>query len=129
MSIGIFGDENDAQTRAMATELSALGVDDVLIEAGALDAGYPVSCEDGRVVSRGHDIVDVNSSCVRSVPAASGPAMSSDGNWVLFDDWFVHHMLQQKPFQPEVFGVRARANSQNAHSATTPTQSGAFTPK
>ncbi len=92
MRIGIFGTDSDPQCHAVAKELRALGAEDVLIRADALDQGLPVSFLDGRTYYRGVDVSDLRAFYLRQVPAPYAPAMERDGQMVLYEDWFTAYM-------------------------------------
>ncbi len=92
MRVGIFGSDDDPQCRAIAKALGVLGADNILLRDDALDQGLPISVIDGRVVYRGHDLEDVRSFYLRSIPAPFAPAMEQDGELVLYDDWFERYM-------------------------------------
>ncbi|MFO0676164.1 MAG: ATP-grasp domain-containing protein [Polyangiaceae bacterium] len=92
MRIGIFGSSKDPQCRAVASELRALGVEDVLVRADALDAGLPLSMTECGVEYRGVPLEDVAAFYLRFVPAPYAPYMVKDGTIVLYDDWHERYM-------------------------------------
>ncbi len=96
MRVGIFGTDDDPQVHAVAKELRALGADDVLIRADALDAGLPLSEREGRYFYRGADLTDLEGYYLRSVPAPYAPAFERDDTLVLYEDWFVRYMQQRE---------------------------------
>ncbi len=96
MRVGIFGTDDDPQVRAVALEVRALGADDVLIRADALDHGLPLSERDGRVLYRGVDLSDLEGYYLRSVPAPYAPAIERDDELVLYGDWFTSYMQQRE---------------------------------
>lgn len=96
MRIGIFGTDDDPQVQAVAKEVRALGADDVLIRADALDEGLPLSERDGRFLYRGVDLTDLEGFYLRSVPAPYAPAFERDDELVLYEDWFVRYMQQRE---------------------------------
>lgn len=92
MRVGIFGTDDDPQVQAVARAVRSLGAEDVLLRADALDAGLPISEEDGRMVYRGVDVTDLDGVYLRSVPAPYAPYLERDDTLVLYDDWFTHYM-------------------------------------
>jgi glutathione synthase/RimK-type ligase-like ATP-grasp enzyme len=98
MRVGIFGTDDDPQVHAVAREVRALGADDVLIRSDAFQAGLPLSNLDGRWVYRGADLTDLEGFYLRSVPAPYAPAFEreSDGELVLYEDWFTRYMQERE---------------------------------
>lgn len=96
MRVGIFGTDDDLQVHAVAKELRALGAEDVLIRADALDEGLPLSELDGRTIYRGNDVEDLAGFYLRSVPAAYAPFMEQDDELVLYEDWFTRYMQERE---------------------------------
>lgn len=96
MRVGIFGTDDDLQVQAVAKALRSLGADDVLLRSDALDAGLPLSEEDGRMVYRGLDVTELDGVYLRSVPAPYAPYLERDDELVLYDDWFTHYMQSRE---------------------------------
>ena len=96
MRVGILGTDDDPQVHAVARELRALGADDVLIRADALDVGLPLSELDGRTHYRGVDVDDLEGFYLRSVPAAYAPYVEKDDELVLYEDWFARYMQERE---------------------------------
>lgn len=92
MRVGIFGSDTDPQVQAMATELRALGAEDVLLRDDALSAGLPVSSVDGRLIYRGVDTTDLVGYYLRTIPAPYAPYIERDGELRLYEDWFTAYM-------------------------------------
>jgi glutathione synthase/RimK-type ligase-like ATP-grasp enzyme len=96
MRVGILGTDDDPQVQAVAREVRALGADDVLIRADALDEGLAFSELDGRTIYRGVDVEDLEGFYLRSVPAAYAPYVEKDGELVLYEDWFTSYMQERE---------------------------------
>lgn len=80
----------------MAKELRALGAEDVLLRADALDQGLPLSELDGRTLYRGVDVEDLSGFYLRSIPAAYAPFMEQDDELLLYEDWFERYMQERE---------------------------------
>lgn len=93
--IGIFGNHGDLQCQAVAREARALGVDNVLIDSGALEKGHPISFDDDRVLYRGAPLEDLGGYYLRTVPAPYAPYMEKDDALLLYEDWF-HRYMQSR---------------------------------
>jgi len=96
MKVGIFGTDDDPQVQAVAREVRALGGEDVLLRADALEEGLPLSELDGRMVYRGLDVTDVGGFYLRGIPAAYAPFMEKDDELVLYEDWFERYMQERE---------------------------------
>jgi glutathione synthase/RimK-type ligase-like ATP-grasp enzyme len=96
MRIGIFGTDDDPQVHAVAKEVRALGAEDVLLRADALEMKLPISERDGRTLYRGVDIEDLEGFYLRSIPAAYAPYIEKDGQLVLYEDWFTRYMQERE---------------------------------
>ncbi|MCA2981903.1 MAG: ATP-grasp domain-containing protein [Myxococcaceae bacterium] len=96
LRVGLFGTDDDPQVHAVAREIRALGAEDVLLRADALDVGLPVSERDGRLLYRGVDVTEVPGVYLRSIPAAYAPAMERDDELVLYEDWFERYMQERE---------------------------------
>jgi glutathione synthase/RimK-type ligase-like ATP-grasp enzyme len=94
--VGILGTDDDPQVQAVAREVRALGAEDVLIRADALDEQLPFSELDGRTIYRGVDVEDLEGFYLRSVPAAYAPYVERDGELVLYEDWFTTYMQERE---------------------------------
>lgn len=96
MRVGIFGTDDDLQVQSVARELRALGAEDILLRADALDHELPISERDGRMVYRGVDVTDLDGCYLRFIPAPYAPEVERDGQWVLADHWFTAYMQQRE---------------------------------
>ncbi|MDX2011029.1 MAG: ATP-grasp domain-containing protein [Myxococcaceae bacterium] len=96
LRVGLFGTDDDLQLHAVAKEVRALGAEDLLLRADALEAGLPVSELDGRMIYRGVDVTDVEGFYLRGIPAAYAPFMERDDELVLYEDWFERYMQERE---------------------------------
>ncbi|MEN9798823.1 MAG: hypothetical protein RL653_2519 [Pseudomonadota bacterium] len=96
MRVGIFGTDDDLQVQAVARELRALGAEDILLRADALDEELPISERDGRMAYRGVDVTDLHGCYLRFIPAPYAPEVQRDGQWLLADHWFTAYMQQRE---------------------------------
>ncbi|MCU0700100.1 MAG: ATP-grasp domain-containing protein [Myxococcaceae bacterium] len=96
LRVGLFGTDDDLQLHAVAKEVRALGAEDLLLRADALEAGLPVSELDGRMLYRGVDVTDVEGFYLRGIPAAYAPFMEKDDELVLYEDWFERYMQERE---------------------------------
>lgn len=91
--VAIFGIADDPQSATVAAELERLGAEPVLISARALDQQQPASIRDGVYHLDGQAFEGITAAYVRMVPLATAPyTQREDGEFVLFDDWFIRYM-------------------------------------
>jgi hypothetical protein len=81
---------------AVAREIRALGAEDVLLRADALEAGLPLSESDGRMIYQGVDVTDLSGFYLRNIPAAYAPFMVKDETLVLYETWFERYMQERE---------------------------------
>lgn len=96
MRVGIFGAHTDPQCQQVGKELKALGADNVLIDAGALEDGLPLSFDEDTVRYRGVSLDDIGAYYVRFIPAPYAPHMEKDDALVLYEDWFTRYMQSRE---------------------------------
>ncbi|MGQ0508535.1 MAG: hypothetical protein ACT4TC_24820 [Myxococcaceae bacterium] len=96
MRIGLFGNANDLQCRAVADEAQKLGADNVFIDAQAFSSGYPLSFDGTSTSYRNVCLDDIRGYYLRSIPAAYAPAIEKDDTLLLHHDWFNQYMQSRE---------------------------------
>ncbi|MDP1917964.1 MAG: ATP-grasp domain-containing protein [Myxococcales bacterium] len=96
LRVGFFGTDDDLQLHAVAKEARALGAEDILLRADALETDLPLSELDGRMIYRGIDVTDVTGFYLRAIPAAYAPYLERDDELVLYEDWFERYMQERE---------------------------------
>ncbi|MEW5743698.1 MAG: hypothetical protein AB1938_32600 [Myxococcota bacterium] len=91
MPVGLFGPEGDAQVRALADAVTALGAEPRVLGDDDWAAGLPFSSLDGQLRHRGHTFDGLTSLYVRQVSTPFVAALEP-ARFASYEDWFVHSM-------------------------------------
>lgn len=98
MKIGIFGDPNDHQCKALAGVLYQRGVQPIVIDSGAIHQGGDFSYHDGDFFAQGQALQDVKAWFLRYVISPMPPAFRVNEEYILFKDWFTDYMHRQERY-------------------------------
>lgn len=98
MKIGIFGDHNDSQCKALSGALHNRGVQSIIVDCSAIHQGSDFSYSSGGFFAQGQSLNDVKGWFLRYIISPLPPVFKSSEEYVLFKDWFNEYMHRQERY-------------------------------
>ena len=96
MRLGVIGSVQDPQSVAMQHAYERLGHTAVVVEATALDQGFPVAFDGSRSWYGSDCLDDIWGWFLRSVPAPFTSAFQRDTQLTLYKDWYIQYMQSRE---------------------------------
>ena len=98
MKIGIFGDPNDHQCKALAGALYQRGIQPIVVDCSSIHQGDDFSYHDGEFFAQGESLKEIKAWFLRYIISPLPPAFRADEEYLLFKDWFTEYMHRQERY-------------------------------